>query len=139
MNKKILFPLKLIAALIMLQTLFYKFGGAQESIDLFTKLAGENEVFLRIGTGVLELIAALLLFVPKKIWFGALLTVGLMSGAILSHLTKIGIEHNNDGGLLFGAAIFTFIIGLLVLLSEKNNLPFKKLIYNKLHAFNFII
>ena len=118
MNKKITFLLKLIAALIMLQTLFYKFGGAQESINLFTKLAGENEVFLRIGTGVLELIAALLLFVPKKIWIGALLTVGLMSGAILSHLTKIGIEHNDDGGLLFASAVFTLIIGLIVLIFE---------------------
>lgn len=118
MNKKIIFLLKLIAAFIMLQTLFYKFGGAQESINLFTKLAGENEVFLRIGTGVLELIAALLLFVPKKIWIGALLTVGLMSGAILSHLTKIGIEHNDDGGLLFASAVFTLIIGLIVLIFE---------------------
>ncbi|WP_159948184.1 DoxX family protein [Polaribacter septentrionalilitoris] len=118
MNKKIIFLLKLIAALIMLQTLFYKFGGAQESINLFTKLAGENEVFLRIGTGVLELIAALLLFVPKKIWIGALLTVGLMSGAILSHLTKIGIEHNGDGGLLFASAVFILIIGLIVLIFD---------------------
>ena len=71
MHKKIIFPLKLIAALIMLQTLFYKFGGAQESIDLFTKLAGKNEALLRIGIGILELIAAILLFIPKKIWIGA--------------------------------------------------------------------
>lgn len=67
MSKKILFVIKIIAATIMLQTLFYKFTGAQESLDLFTKLAGENEGFMRIGTGVLEFIASILLFIPKRI------------------------------------------------------------------------
>ncbi len=123
MSKKVIFIIKLIAAIIMLQTLFYKFSGATESVELFTKLAGKNEAVMRIGTGVLELIASILLFIPKKIWLGALLTIGLMGGAILSHLTKIGIEHNNDGGLLFSAAIFTFLSGLIVLLSVRKNLP----------------
>jgi uncharacterized membrane protein YphA (DoxX/SURF4 family) len=123
MNKKILFVLKTIAAIIMLQTLFYKFSGAQESIDLFTKLAGENEAFMRIGTGVLELVASILFFIPKTTWLGALLTVGLMSGAILFHLTKLGIEHNNDNGLLFISAFITFIAGAIVLYSEKNKIP----------------
>ena len=58
------------------------------------------------------------------------LTSGLMSGAIVSHLTIIGIEHNDDGGLLFGASIFTFIIGLIIFTSKKNNLPFKKNLKN---------
>lgn len=107
----------------MLQTLFYKFSGAQESIDLFTKLAGENEAFMRIGTGVLELIASILILTPKTTWLGALLTVGLMSGAILSHLTNLGIEHNNDGGLLFTSAFIVFITGAIVLNSEIKNIP----------------
>ena len=123
MNKRLLLILKVVAAFIMVETLFFKFSGAQESIDLFTKLAGENEANMRIGTGVLELIAAILLFVPKKVWLGAILTVGLMSGAIFSHLTKLGIEHNNDKGLLFGAAIVTLICGFVVLYSERKNLP----------------
>jgi uncharacterized membrane protein YphA (DoxX/SURF4 family) len=120
------FPLilKLIAAIIMLQTLFYKFGGAQESVELFTKIAGENEALMRIGTGVLELITSILLFTPKKTWLGALLTVGLMGGAIFSHLTKLGIEHNNDGGLLFYAALITFIAGAILLIQHKNDIPF---------------
>lgn len=122
--KKIIFVLKIIAAIIMMQTLFYKFSGAQESVDLFTKLAGENEAYMRVGTGVLELIASVLLFIPKSIWFGAFMTIGLMSGAILGHLTKIGISHNNDGGLLFGAAIFILIVGVLVLFIEKKNIPY---------------
>ena len=123
MNNKILFILKIIASVIMLQTLFYKFSGAQESIDLFTKLIGENEAYMRIGTGILELIASILIFIPKTTWIGALLTVGLMSGAILSHLTKIGIEHNNDSGLLFTSAIIIFLAGIIVSYSERKNIP----------------
>jgi hypothetical protein len=123
MNKKLLFTLKLVAAVIMLQTLFYKFTGAQESIDLFTKLAGTNEAFMRIGTGILELIASVLLFTPRKIVFGAILTSGLMGGAVMSHFTKIGITHNNDGGLLFGAALLTLLCGLTLLFSERKNIP----------------
>lgn len=123
MKKNILFIFKVIAAVIMLQTLFYKFSAADESVALFTKLAGENEAYIRIGTGILELIASIFLFVPKTIWLGALMTVGLMSGAILGHFTKIGVSHNNDGGLLFGSAIFIFIIGILILNKEKKKIP----------------
>ena len=126
MNKKIVLILKIIGAIIMFQTLFYKFPGAQESVDLFTKLVGENEAYMRIGTGILELLATILLFIPRATWLGALLTIGLMSGAILSHLTILGIEHNNDGGLLFISAIITLISGIVVLLSEKENIPFLK-------------
>ena len=123
MKKNILLILKLIAVVIMLQTLFFKFSAADESVELFTKLAGENEAFLRIGTGVLELTASILLFLPRSIWLGALMTVGLMSGAIMGHLTKLGISHNNDGGLLFGSAVFIFMVGILVLIKERKNLP----------------
>ena len=123
MKKYLVLVLKIIAAIIMLQTLFYKFSGAQESIDLFTKLAGENEAYMRIGTGVLELIASIFLLIPKTTWFGALMTFGLMSGAVFSHLTKLGISHNNDGGLLFGAALVTLIIGVFILYKERKNIP----------------
>ena len=118
--------LKLIAAIIMLETLFFKFSGAQESIDLFTKIANENEGMIRIGTGILELIAAILLFTPKKTWLGALLTIGLMSGAILSHLTILGIEHNNDNGLLFISASIAFLSGLILLILNKKQIPLYK-------------
>ncbi len=119
------FPLilKLIAAVIMLQTLFFKFTGAQESINLFTKLAGENEAYLRVGTGVLELIASILLFIPKKTWLGAGLTIGLMSGAVIGHLTKLGIEHNGDGGILFSAAVLVLISGAILLFINRKDIP----------------
>lgn len=108
----------------MLQTLFFKFTGAQESIDLFTKIAGENEAGMRIGTGVIELIASILLFIPKKTWLGALLAAGTMGGAIMSHLTILGIEHDNDGGALFFSAIITLLASVVLLFQNKNDIPF---------------
>ncbi len=107
----------------MLQTLFFKFTGAEESVELFTKIAGENEALVRIGTGVLELIASILLFTPKKTWLGALLTIGLMGGAIMSHITILGIVHNNDGGVLFLGAAITLIAGAILLFLSKRDIP----------------
>lgn len=124
MNSYFSFLLKIVAAFIMLQTLFFKFSAAQQSIDLFTTIAGEYEAFMRIGTGILELIASFLLFIPKKTWLGALLTIGLMGGAMLSHLTILGIVHNNDGGVLFAAAAVTFLSGAILLILNKKNIPF---------------
>lgn len=123
MKKYILLILKLIAAIIMLQTLFFKFTGAQESIALFTKIAGNNEAYMRIGTGVFELIASILLFTPNRTWLGALLTIGLMAGAIMSHLTILGIEHNGDSGTLFISATVTFISGIILLIFYRKNIP----------------
>lgn len=123
MNKHLILILKIIAAIIMLQTLYFKFSSAQESIDLFTKLAGENEAFMRFGTGVLELIASILLFTPKKNWLGGFLTSGLMGGAVFSHLTTLGIEHNDDGGALFTSSVLTLIIGLIVLFINRKEIP----------------
>lgn len=114
---------KIMIAFIFIETLFFKFSAAQESVELFTKIAGDDEALMRVGTGILELLAAILLFIPKKAWLGAGLAIGLMGGAIMSHLTIIGVEHNNDGGLLFGAAILTFMAGWLVLYKVKHQIP----------------
>tara|TARA_R110001632_G_scaffold116951_4_gene228791 strand:- start:6101 stop:6490 length:390 start_codon:yes stop_codon:yes gene_type:complete len=123
MKKYIPLVLKLVAAIIMLQTLFFKFTGAQESIDLFTTIAGENEAAMRIGTGVIELIASILLFIPKKTWLGALLAFGTMSGAVMSHITILGIEHNNDGGALFISAILVLLTSAALLVLNKKDIP----------------
>ena len=124
MKKYLPFILKLIAAFIMLQTLFFKFTGAQESIDLFTKIAGENEALMRIGTGVVELIASILLFIPKRTWIGAFLAFGTMAGAIMSHLTILGIEHNNDGGALFTSDIIALVASGILLYLNRKDIPF---------------
>jgi len=123
MKKYIPFILKLVAAIIMLQTLFFKFSGAQESIDLFTKVAGENEAAMRIGTGVIELIASILLFVPNRTWLGALLAAGTMAGAVMSHLTILGIEHDGDGGALFISAIVTLVASGILLILNRKDIP----------------
>lgn len=120
------FPLilKLAAAIIMLQTLFFKFSGAQQSIDLFTEIAGENQAYMRIGTGVIELIASILLFIPSRTWLGALLALGTMTGAIMSHIAILGIVHNDDGGALFIGAVVTFLASLILLIQNRKDIPF---------------
>lgn len=104
--------LRLTAAIIMLQTLFFKFTGHPESVELFTKLGVEP--WGRIGTGVIELFAGILLLIPSTVSIGAFLGIGLMTGAILSHLSVIGIESKGDGGLLFTMAIIVLISCLIL-------------------------
>ncbi len=98
--------LRLIAAGILLQTLFFKFQGAEESVYIFSTL--HMEPWGRIGSGVAELVAAILLLVPRTVVLGAAASIGILSGAILSHLTILGIEVQGDGGLLFGLALTVF-------------------------------
>jgi uncharacterized membrane protein YphA (DoxX/SURF4 family) len=109
--------LRLAAALILLQTLYFKFTGQPESVELFTKLGVEP--WGRIGTGVFELIASILLLVSSTVFFGALMGAGLMSGAILSHVAVLGIESQGDGGQLFMLAIVVMIISITLLLMHK--------------------
>jgi len=99
--------LRMIAALIMLQTLYFKFSGAEESVYIFSKLG--MEPWGRIGTGILELIASLLILYPRTTFFGAVLATGLMAGAVIAHVTKLGIAVKDDGGQLFIYALLVFI------------------------------
>jgi uncharacterized membrane protein YphA (DoxX/SURF4 family) len=107
--------LRLIAAGILLQTLYFKFGGAPESVYIFTNLGIEPAG--RIGSGIAELIASLLLLVPRTAWVGAGIALGVMAVAILSHLAVLGIEIMGDGGLLFylAVAVFACSAGTLIL------------------------
>ncbi|MBI5373503.1 MAG: DoxX family protein [Sphingobacteriales bacterium] len=109
MNIKKIIPLvlRIAAALILLQTLYFKFTAHPESVALFTKLGVEP--WGRIGTGVFELIAGILLLLPPTVFAGALTGIGLMSGAIFSHLTVIGIDSAGDGGQLFILAIIVWV------------------------------
>jgi len=98
--------LQVIAAAILFQTLFFKFTAAEESVYIFTTLG--MEPWGRIGSGVAELIACVLLLVPRTVPLGALLSLGVISGAIVSHVTKLGVVVKNDGGLLFTLALVVF-------------------------------
>jgi putative oxidoreductase len=115
---------RLVVAVILFQTLFFKFTGAEESKFIFsTVLSPELEAFGRIGSGIVELIAVILLLLPRTVWFGAILSLGTISGAIFSHLTKLGIEVKGDGGLLFGLAVIVFIFSAVVLFIHRREVP----------------
>jgi len=113
--------LQLTAAAILFQTLFFKFTGAEESVYIFTTLG--LEPWGRIGSGVVELIACVLLLVPRTVPLGAILALGVISGAIVSHLTKLGVVVKGDGGLLFGLAVVVFVASALVLLIRRGQIP----------------
>jgi uncharacterized membrane protein YphA (DoxX/SURF4 family) len=113
--------IKLTAVVILLQTLFFKFTGAEESVYIFQTLG--IEPFGRIGSGIVELIASVLILIPRTTLLGALLALGTMVGAIVSHLFVLGIEVKNDGGLLFILASVTFACSLYLILMNKNKIP----------------
>lgn len=113
--------LQIIAAVILAQTLFFKFTGAEESKFIFSTLNAEP--WGRIGSGIMELIAVILLLIPGTASVGALLTLGVMTGAIGAHLTKLGIVVKDDGGLLFALALTTFISAAIVFVLRRKQLP----------------
>ena len=113
--------LQLLVAGILLQTLFFKFTAAPESVYIFTRVGAEP--WGRIASGVVELVAAVLLLTPALVPLGAILTVGVMAGAILSHLTILGIEVQGDGGLLFALALTAFTGSLVVLAIRRTQIP----------------
>src|SRR5262245_50200403 len=112
---------RVAAAVILLQTLYFKFTGAEESVYIFTKVG--LEPWGRYASGAAELFAAVLLLFPRTTWVGALLAAGVMAGAIGSHLTKLGIVVKDDGGLLFALAVTVFIAALVTLLIHHRRIP----------------
>lgn len=119
----ILWIFRLLAAVIMLQTLYFKFTAHPQSVHLFTQLG--MEPWGRIGTGVLELIASGLILYPRTTGYGALLGLGLMSGAIFFHLTKLGIKFDGDYGL-FTYAVLAFISCAVLVLFYRKDLRYSR-------------
>jgi putative oxidoreductase len=115
------FFLRVIVAAIFLQTLYFKFTGAPESIYIFETVG--MEPWGRIGTGIVELFAAILILIPATTWLGALLALGVIVGAIFFHLTKLGIEVQGDGGFLFILACVVFISSSILLWRERKKIP----------------
>lgn len=112
---------QIAAALILAQTLFFKFSGAEESRYIFSTLGVEP--WGRIASGVVELVAVLLLLVPATASVGALLAAGVMAGAIASHVTVLGIEVQGDRGLLFALALVVLACGLVVACLRRAQIP----------------
>ncbi|MEO6435812.1 MAG: DoxX family protein [Tepidisphaeraceae bacterium] len=118
--------LQAIVALILFQTLFFKFTGAADSKYIFMRLG--LEPWGRIGSGVVELIAVILLLHPRTVTLGAILALGVISGAIMSHLTKLGIvvvnsDGTRDGGLLFALAVTVFVSSAAILFLRRQQIP----------------
>lgn len=120
MTKIFVLILRIVAAGILLQTLFFKFTGAPESIFIFSTLGVEP--WGRWFAGVSELIAAILLLVPSTQVLGALMAIGIMVGAILSHIAVLGVEVQGDGGLLFYLACVTLACSAIVLWFQRQML-----------------
>ena len=113
--------LHIIPALILVQTLYFKYSGTPESVYIFETLGLEPHG--RIGSGIAELIAAILLLIPKTAWAGAGLSLGIISGAIIAHLSQLGIEVQGDGGYLFFLAVVVFVTSVIVLRMNRKEIP----------------
>jgi len=112
--------LRILSAVILLQTLYFKFSGAEESVYIFSTVG--IEPWGRIGTGVIEAIAAVLLLIPRTTSIGALMGLGVMSGALFFHLTRLGIEVRGDHGQLFIYALLVFVCCLILVWSFRKQL-----------------
>lgn len=112
---------RVAAAAILLQTLFFKFTAAPESVYIFSRVG--LEPWGRIGSGIAELIAAILILIPATTWLGAGLALAVMLGAIFSHLTVLGIVVMNDGGLLFCLALAVAACSVLLLFLQRRRVP----------------
>jgi hypothetical protein len=113
--------LQIVVSFILLQTLFFKFTAAEESVYIFKTLGAEP--WGRIGSGIAELLAVMLLLCPRTITIGAAAALAIISGAIFSHLTRLGVVVQNDGGLLFGLAVAVFAGSLAILWIRRRQIP----------------
>jgi uncharacterized membrane protein YphA (DoxX/SURF4 family) len=117
----ILWICRIVAAVILVQSLFFKFSASPESVYIFDKVGLGAPG--RIGSGIAELIAAILLLMPRTSWMGALLALGVMGGAIMSHLTILGIVVMGDNGLLFALALVVAFCSATILFISRQFLP----------------
>lgn len=124
MKKYIPLALRIIVAAILIQTLRFKFTAHPDSVYIF-KTVGLEPVG-RILTGIAELIAGIFLLIPRTVWLGALMTLVVIGGAIFMHLTKLGIEINEDKGTLFITALVTFCLSAIIFYLYKKDIPFSK-------------
>ncbi len=123
-NLVFIWIVKLVAVVILIQTLYFKFTAAEESVYIFSTLG--IEPFGRTGSGVVELLASILIVIPRTTLLGALLGAGTMAGAIASHVFFLGIEVKNDGGTLFILALITFLCCLLLVYTRAETANWRK-------------
>ena len=112
--------LSIVVAIILLQTLYFKFTAHPGSVHIFTTVG--MEPWGRIGSGIVELIASVLILMPKTRLFGALIAAGTISGAVFFHLTSLGIEVQGDGGSLFYMALVVLASSVVLILTDWSKL-----------------
>jgi len=120
-NQLVYWGARLVAAAIMMQTLYFKFSASEESVYIFTTVG--MEPWGRLGVGSLELVASILILIPSLVWVGSLLAVGLMAGAVMMHVTILGIEVKGDGGQLFIYAIVVLLCGTYAFWVSRKSIP----------------
>ena len=108
---------RIVAAVIMVQTLYFKFSGAEESVYIFSAVG--MEPWGRIGVGVMELVASVLILRTSTSWLGAGLGLGLMAGAMGMYLFMLGIEVKGDGGQLFLYAVIVAVCSAYILFHDR--------------------
>jgi hypothetical protein len=115
--------LRLIVAVILVQTLFFKFTAAKESVYIFSTLG--MEPWGRVGSGVFELVASILLLIPSTITLGAAMAMAATGSAILFHLFRLGVALTavGDHGELFVLAIVVTFCSAGILLLHRQELP----------------
>lgn len=121
MTSKLIFALRIIVALILIQTLRFKFTAHPDSVYIFEQIG--LEPVGRIAIGIVELISGILILIPRTVWLGALLTMGIIGGAIFMHITDLGIEVRADGGVLFVTAVITFVLATVLLFIYRKQIP----------------
>lgn len=116
---------QLAVAAILLQTLYFKFTWAPETRVIFARLGGRPAATV---AGVVELVAAVLLLLPGRATWGALLALATIGGAIGTHLFFIGVEVVDpstglgDGGLLFGLALGVALLSTIILVLRRGEI-----------------
>jgi putative oxidoreductase len=120
LTPKLYWAARIIASIILLQTLYFKFSASDESVYIFTTVG--MEPWGRIAIGILELIAASLLLFNSTAWLGGIGGLGLMAGAIGMHVTLLGISVKGDGGYLFTLAVIVSVCCAFVLFNNKESL-----------------
>ena len=133
-KQAVTWALRLVAAIIMLQTLYFKFTASEESVYIFSTVG--MEPWGRVGSGIAELIASILILIPRYSWKGAIMGLGVISGAIFFHITKLGIVVKDDGGQLFIYALLVFFCcaGLLIIYKNDINIFINKVFGKRAHA-----
>ncbi len=122
MKKKLPQVLRILVAIILVYSVNCKLTAHPDCVYIFSKIG--LEPYGRISIGFIELFSGILLFIPKTTWIGATLLLGIIGSAIMIHLTKLGIEVNNDGGALFIIAIVAFILSAIILWTKRREVNF---------------